>query len=533
MSSAFNLGGAQAEADPLLSAAFQLTGDYEAIESLQDPRCFVIGRTGSGKSAALTTLERANKEHIIRLSPENLALQYITDQQVFKYLRSLDVEIDSFWRALWKHVLLVEIIRKRYRIEGQYEKATFIESLKERITKDSGKKRALEYFSEFEDKFWNEADERVRDITESLSRNIELEAGLGFDFTPIDARIGALKSSAYTKEEKKQYVDRFTRVVNQSQLTKMNKMIEVLDEDILDSHHNHMYVIIDDLDLDWVESDTKNDLIRSLFRVVHDLQKVRHLKVVVALRTNLLEQIDFGRSAGQEEKYRSLILNLSWTPADLKELIDRRVQVVANERHHSITKLAEILPSKNQRMGDPFQYIIDRTLLRPRDLISFANECISAASGTPYITWEHIKHAEYNYSAGRLLAFRDEWKATYPGIDKVLEVFRGASTRMEIPEFEQRLSDAMLLSQDYPMSESDWLMNLSEGAWAPGETSREKMYGPLIKFLYKVGFVGCAVNSGAPTFATSDARYLDVAGRLSGMRFAYVHRTYHRALDIA
>ena len=369
LTSALSLGAAQAEADYLLQDAFQTTGAYEAISSVEDPRCFVIGRTGSGKSAALTTLHREEKEHVIRLSPENLALEYITDQLVFKYLRSLDVDIDAFWRALWKHVLLVEIIRKRYRIEGQYEKASFIENLKDKISRDSGKKQALDYFSEFEDKFWNQADERIRDITNTLSDNIAREAGADFDFTPLNFRGGASKSKSYTREEKKQYAEKFTRVVNTSQLTKMNRMIDVLDEDILESHHNRVYIVIDDLDLDWVESNIKNDLIRSLFRVVHDLQKVRYLKIIVALRTNLFRQIDFGASGGQEEKYRSLILNLNWTRAELVRLIDKRVEVATRNKGYGFTRLEEILPPKNHSMGSPLSFLIDRTLLRPRDLI--------------------------------------------------------------------------------------------------------------------------------------------------------------------
>jgi hypothetical protein len=52
-----NLGGEQAEADPLLEFVFYHSGDYETIESRLDPRCFIIGGTGSGKSAAFQHLE--------------------------------------------------------------------------------------------------------------------------------------------------------------------------------------------------------------------------------------------------------------------------------------------------------------------------------------------------------------------------------------------------------------------------------------------------------------------------------------------
>lgn len=111
----FTLGGEQAEADPLHEEAFVENPLFQALESREDPRCFVIGRTGSGKSAMLRRLEEVHPERVVRISPEDLSLPYITDLQVIKYLDSLDVKLDLFWIALWKHVLIVEIIRRRYK----------------------------------------------------------------------------------------------------------------------------------------------------------------------------------------------------------------------------------------------------------------------------------------------------------------------------------------------------------------------------------------------------------------------------------
>lgn len=108
--SGFTLGGEQAEADPLLDSAFVETNDSRVIESRRDPRCFVVGRTGSGKSAILQQLQERHSEHSIRINPEDLSLPYITDLQVIRYLNTLGVNLDLFWIALWKHVLIVEVL---------------------------------------------------------------------------------------------------------------------------------------------------------------------------------------------------------------------------------------------------------------------------------------------------------------------------------------------------------------------------------------------------------------------------------------
>ncbi len=88
-------------------------------------------------------------------------------------------------------------------------------------------------------------------------------------------------------------------------------MVEVLDDDILDSAHDYRYVVTDDLDKEWVDERIANDLIRCLFATVYGLQHVRNLKVLVALRTNIFQELDFGRrGGGQEEKFRALVLDL-------------------------------------------------------------------------------------------------------------------------------------------------------------------------------------------------------------------------------
>ena len=82
----FNLGGEQAEADPLLDAAFYDSGKFSSIENRNNPHCFLIGRTGSGKSAILQHLEDIKPEHTIRINPEDLSLPYLLDLNVVQTL---------------------------------------------------------------------------------------------------------------------------------------------------------------------------------------------------------------------------------------------------------------------------------------------------------------------------------------------------------------------------------------------------------------------------------------------------------------
>ena len=131
--SAINLGGEAAEADHLLEEAFYESSDFSVMESRVDHRCFIVGRTGSGKSAALKRLEDLNPAHVIRINPDNLSLPYITNLQAIRYLDSLEVNLDTFWNTLWKHVLLVEIIRHRYNVDSPDAKVNVLSHLKEKF----------------------------------------------------------------------------------------------------------------------------------------------------------------------------------------------------------------------------------------------------------------------------------------------------------------------------------------------------------------------------------------------------------------
>lgn len=532
----FNLGGEQAEADPLLEDAFIESATYKSISS-RGPKCFMIGRTGSGKSAFIRHLGEEHPTHVIRVDPEDLSLPYILDLQVVQRLSGLGVHLDPFFIALWKHVLIVEIFKHRYRIDSPAAKQTFLTTLREKISRDRSKQVALDYVDEFGENFWCETDERVKEITQVFERSVTVDAGAGLQLPGLaNVGGGGEVTTTQSQEVRSERIVNYQRIVNDTQLPRLNKMIDVLDEDVLDSHHLFTFVVIDDLDRDWADEKLQNDLIRCLFRAVLDLQRVRNLKVIVALRTNIFEHLNFGsRTGGQEEKFRSLALHVRWNKTDLLALCNARAKAAASRVHWSrVTRLADLLPEPSAAGTDAFAFCLERTLMRPRDMIAFLNEALAVGYGKERLSWDDLREAEGPYSRNRLLALRDEWKPTFPGIESVFQKFEGCPSVMTRDEFQVRLDEAAMLTADRGFAGVMWMTDLTEPLWSSsGADDWASEYQPLTKLLYDIGFVGIQRESGSRMhYSTSVVGYADNRTYLGPTARFAVHRAFWQALDI-
>lgn len=532
---AFSLGSGQAEADPLLHAGFFESAHYRAAESREDPRSFIIARTGAGKTALLERLERVHQGHVIRISPDDLSLPYITERDVFRVLQELGVNLDNLFVALWKHVLIVEIIRHRYSVDSEAAKRNFLSTLRETLRRDPGKKAALEYLDDFEGKFWCDADERVRQITDRIEEQLNAAGKASGDLASV-LSIGfeAGGKSEHFKQVRREYASKFQRIVNETQLARLNRMMGVLDEDVLDSENHFTYVVIDDLDRNWVDERLTNDLVACLFSSVLDLQRVRNLKILVALRVNLFEQLRYSRSTiGQKEKLRAQMLQMTWTHADLNQLLDARVRAAtAHAGMAPASSVKSILPKANKKRGSALDYILDKTLMRPRDALLYLNEALALSPGKQRIAWTEIQQAEGAYSRERLLALRDEWEPNYPGIDRCLEVFRGASGIICQDEMSRLLDEVTLVQAEPDFPGILWLTDIAQPVYAAGGGEWSDVYGQLVSLFFRLGFIGIeSANNGKSVYHHDNPNLLATGALTSSTRY-FIHPAFHSALEI-
>src|SRR5690606_2244593 len=131
-----------------------------------------------------------------------------------------------------------------------------------------------------------------------------------------------------TEEQKKEVITRGQRVISSIQLDKLQKVIDLLDQDLLTDRQRFYFICIDRLDEDWIEDELRYRLIFELLSVISEFNtKLQYkVKIVIALREDLLQSLynfvqETQRSGFQQEKFEDLYFRLSWSASELKQLL--------------------------------------------------------------------------------------------------------------------------------------------------------------------------------------------------------------------
>lgn len=116
-------------------------------------------------------------------------------------------------------------------------------------------------------------------------------------------------------------------------------------------------------------------------------------------------------------------------------MLDLRVRrMISLKRAGKILGLRDIITPRVAKNEDSIEYMLKRTMLRPRDIITFFNMCMIAATGKEIITTDDIYKAELRFSESRMTALRDEWKVDYPNILILISILRKMPASFKIIE---------------------------------------------------------------------------------------------------
>jgi hypothetical protein len=488
------IGVAAAEEDhAFLTDCFVETGDLDVLRNCEDPRRIVLGRTGVGKTALLQRLAEAESK-VIYVKPENLALAHISNSTILTFVSELGVKLDIFFRLLWRHVLAVELIRLHFNIRNDDDRPSLLLKLTSKF-KDARHGQALRYVEEYGNKFWNDTEDRIKEFT--LKLETELRESIGSKLPASSLDIGG--NQKLTEEERHEIVDRAQYVVNQVQMKELSQVIDVL-ATVLDDPQKRYYIVIDRLDEDWVEDRLRYLLIRALIETVKHFSKVRRAKVIVALRVDLLERVyRLTRDGGfQEEKYEPLNLPITWTKERLIEVLDARIDRLVRQRYTKQTVThRELLPVLPRSMGSrpAIDYMIERTLMRPRDLIQFFNCCVRRAVDSPAITVPMLIEAEAEYSRDRIKSLGDEWYSDYPNLLLFARLLRGRKHTFRVDNITREECEKFCLDAVISGFQLDDPLSTAAKELADCRLSFDEFRRVLLKVLHKIGLIGLKLGN--------------------------------------
>ena len=527
-----DIGAAAAEDDStFLADCFIDIGDLSALEDCDNPRRIIVGRTGAGKSALISVLKIRN-ERYAQLSPHSLALNFIANSDVVNFFEAAGVSLAPFYGLLWRHLLVVELLKLKFNIRDEASQANYTRYMEKVLTrKDRNKEQAVEYLTKWGNKFWLTSEERVHELVSRVEGS--LKASIGGSSIGVPLNFGGAKQ--LTQEQRSIVENRGREAVSKVQIRELENIITVLAEDIFIDHLQRFYITIDTLDEDWVDDKIKLQLIKTLLDSVRKLRQLKYVKVILAIRQDLLDRVlHFERSPGfQEEKYESLYLDIVWTRDQLYELTEKRLQKLVRRRYtrHPITFQNLFVGSVDGR--ETFDYLLDRTFRRPRDIILFVNECIRHGENRSQITPTMVKAAEEAYSYRRLQSLATEWQGIHPNLLHVLKMFRGMQSRFEVSEltrefFENQYMEVLNEIED---PSADRLTKGIQSLYSPqGNFNSVRSY--FLRDLYTTGFLGIKSSPQESIHWSYLSRYSMSPGEIKGNSAVYIHPTFCRALSI-
>ncbi|GAB3826318.1 hypothetical protein GCM10028821_08210 [Hymenobacter jeollabukensis] len=265
---------------------------------------------------------------------------------------------------------------------------------------------------------------------------------------------------------------------------------------------------------------------------INELKSIPGTKIIIALRDNLYEKtFQFGDVRGmQREKYRQLNLAIEWNTTYLKQLLNNRLALLMKEQYTNTTPTVEdFMPKAAGNKLSGFDYLIRRTLLRPRDVIAFFNKCMEKSNGQSTITRETLSLAEPEYSRERLEAVEDEWMENFGSIIPLCAFLRGKGPMFRFKDLKENDMEATLLASS--PDKNNALFKI-QNDYIIGSVDFSMAVKQILCILYRVGVLGAKLSSSESTmFTQSSTKTLEPTDITDEAKF-YVHMMFYAALKI-
>lgn len=449
-----NFGAPAAERDVALGLVDYFV-ESDAFKRLASrTKTIVLGNRGTGKSAIFKMLaERARKAgaHVLELNPDHYSYEMLSSV--------LRAESDGSWAkhgaftSSWKYLILVLVMQELTRAGPRLKTGS-----------------AAKVYSFLRDHVEGHQENPIAVLISYLKR-IE-----GFKIGPAEASFKA------------------SELANLYRLQEIEPLIPCI-KDLLEKRP--LVVLVDELDKGWDNSEDAKAFVSGLFQAaiwLNDLST--RLTVYISLRQELYDSIP--ALYDDTQKYRDLIETIRWDEPSLLAVAGMRIKhsfpdlkLVSNEN-----AWGEIFASTlKYRKAKSFNYLVDRTLYRPRELIQFCSDAVAEARSDNLVPIDYavVSRVELDYSSARQKDISSEYRFQYPGLESIFEVFRGKIYLFERSELE------MLCLQIC----TGELRTDRSAAWV-----LEQDHDFLIDVLWQVGFLRARAIGGLKALRRSGSSYV-------------------------
>jgi hypothetical protein len=469
-----SFGGIDADTDFLLDECFE---DHEAYVSAKSgAKYLIIGRKGSGKTAIYRKLLRTHEANLFSFGHTFRDYPWHHhDKQ-----RKIGAPDHECFAHSWKYLILITL-------------AKILLNQDSRQPWDEYSLSALSSLETFVIDAYGSRDPDVSQVFQPTTK-LKLNPSIGFKVGPIEAKAAP------------------TIVPMESLPTVVQEVNANLLEKIVRSLHleNEYYVLFDELDLGFSRTDENYRL--RLIGLIHAARDInlagrdakKRLNVIIFLREDIYQSLQF------EDKNKiteSGTTRIEWdtprTSHSLREIMAKRI---SNVMEVPVASAWESVFNEEQRMRgyqSKYQHIVDRTMLRPRDIIKFSNEILTAYKNNSHRTelFENVDvaSARPEYSQYLLSELEDEIFKHLPHHDTFFELLRDLdAVQFSYEEFNQICRQRQDLIPEGHTTKSI-LSELFEFSIVGYYQSGGAGYGGA-EYVFRYKSPRAKFNSGAPTF---------------------------------
>ena len=376
---AVDFGDIDGYGDPNLEEYFLDNNYWETV--VNGKTYFVTGRKGTGKSSVYRMIKEQGREKGVQVENKDFGdfpfekLLQLDDQSFSK-----PNQYQSIWENLILNVFAITIAHSEVCMEPNNEHYQQIQSYVKNCVGD--------------------------DIVEMhrvvIERTSKTSAGLNFKFVEGELEYGKTLSIGNAANNISAINSTLENLILNYFLTCSENAKVIIQFDRLDDNYNQ-----------YQNLSQYYHAIISLFKVVYHInqefrsRRIERAKVVLYLRSDIFKELGkLDAESARWSEFRqeidwAIVNRYDWSHSKLLQMINKRIYVSLKRENVGFEEIFDKddinLQSRSGRTYNVFQYMVERTMHRPRDLIQFCKYVQQEAVDTDTLFFRTIKNAEKDY----------------------------------------------------------------------------------------------------------------------------------------